>query len=96
LTGGVQAGLLSSEISRFRVADPVSNVGRPHGAPRYREWRIGPAESKNQGMYTNALHGSREIPEAIGRIPRPVRSEKAQAAMPTRTRPGSRTGALYR
>jgi hypothetical protein len=47
-------------------------------------------------MYTNALHGSREIPEAIGRIPRPVRSEKAQAAMPTRTRPGSRTGALYR
>jgi hypothetical protein len=44
-------------------------------------------------MYTNALHGNREIPEAIGRIPRSVRSEKACAAIPTRTRPGSRTRA---
>jgi hypothetical protein len=77
LIGGVQAGLLSSEIARIRVADPVQKWGRPHGVPRKREWRIGPAESENQGMYTSSLHGNREIPEAADHIPRPVRSEKA-------------------
>jgi hypothetical protein len=77
LTGGVQARLLSSEINRHRVADPVASGGRPHGASRKREWRTGPAESENQGMYASSLHGNREIPEAASRIPRPVRSEKA-------------------
>ena len=77
LIGGVQAGLLSSENNRHRVADPVASWGRPHGAPRKREWRIGPAESENQGMYASSLHGNREIPEATDRIPRSVRSEKA-------------------
>jgi hypothetical protein len=77
LTGGMQAGLLSSEINRPRVADPVTIWGRPHEASRKREWRLGPAESKNQGMYANCLHGNREIPEAAGRIPRRVRSVKA-------------------
>lgn len=91
LTGGVQAGLLSSEINRPRVADLVTIWGRPHDALRNREWRIGPAESKNQGMYTSSLHGNREVPEATERIPRPVRSAKAGAAMPICTRPGSRT-----
>jgi len=91
LTGGVQARLLSSEISRPRVADLVTKWGRPYEALRNGEWRFGPAESKNQGMYTNSLHGSREIPEATERIPRSVRLEKAEAVMPTCTRPGSRT-----
>ena len=91
LTGGVQARLLSSEISRPRVADPVTMWGRPYDALRNREWRMGPAESKNQGMYTSSLHGNREIPEAAERIPRPVRSAKAEAAMPICTQPGSRT-----
>ena len=77
LTGGVQARLLSSEIICIRVADPVLWWGRPHDAPRKREWRIGPAESENQGMYASSLHGNREIPEAADRIPRSVRSEKA-------------------
>lgn len=83
LTGGVQAGLLSSEINRPRVADLVTRWGRPHEASRNREWRVGPAESKNQGMYTSSLHGNREIPEAVERIPRSARSVKAKAAMPT-------------
>lgn len=91
LTGGVQAGLLSSEINRPRVADPVTVWGRPHDALRNREWRIGPAESENQGMYTNSLHVNREIPEAVERIPRSARLVKAKAAIPTCTRPGSRT-----
>jgi hypothetical protein len=76
LTGGMQAGLLSSEIFRIRVADPVLWWGRPHGAPRKREWRTGPAESENQGTYASSLHGNREIPEATCRIPRSVRSGK--------------------
>jgi hypothetical protein len=42
-------------------------------------------------MYTSSLHGNREVPEATERIPRPVRSAKAEAAMPICTRPGSRT-----
>ena len=91
LAGGVQAGLLSSEINRPRVADLVTIWGRPHDALRNREWRIGPAESKNQGMYTSSLHGNREIPEAAERIPRSARLGKAEAAIPTCTRPGSRT-----
>ena len=76
-TGGVQAGLSSSEINRHRVADLVAREGRSHGGLRKREWHTGPAESENQGMYTSFLYGNREIPEAIDRIPRPVRSEKA-------------------
>ena len=91
LTGGVQARLMSSEISRPRVADLVTRWGRPYEASRNRKWRFGPAEPKNQGMYTNSLHGSREIPEVAERIPRSARSEKAKAVMPTCTRPGSRT-----
>jgi hypothetical protein len=83
LTGGVQAGLWSSEINRPRVADLVTRWGRPHEASRKREWRLGPAESKNQGMYTSCLHGNREIPEAVERIPRSARSVKAKAAIPT-------------
>lgn len=67
MTGGVQAGLSSSEINRLRVADPVASVGRPHVAPRNREWCNGPAESKNPSMYPSFLHGNREIPEAINR-----------------------------
>ena len=70
MTGGVQARLWSSEINRHRVADPVARVGRPHGAVRKRECRVGPAESENQGMYTSFLHGNREIPEAVGRLSR--------------------------
>lgn len=77
LTGGVQAGLLSSEIIFNWVADPVLWWGRPHGVPRNRKWFIGPAESENQGMYASSLHGNREIPEATDCIPRPVRSGKA-------------------
>jgi len=34
LTGGVQAGLLSSEINRLRVADLVTRWERPHEASR--------------------------------------------------------------
>ena len=78
MTGGVQAGLLSFEICHVWVADPVLRRGRQQGVPRYCEWRIGPAESKNQGMYTSFLHGSREIPEATGCIPQPIRLEKAR------------------
>ncbi len=77
LTGGVQAGLLSSEIRFNRVADLVLWWGRPHGASRERERCIGPAESENQGMYASSLHGNREIPGAVDRIPRLARSEKA-------------------
>lgn len=77
LTGGVQAGLLSSEINRHRVADLVTVGGRPYDASRNREWRMGPAESENHGMYTSSLHGNREIPGAIDGIPPSVRSEKA-------------------
>ncbi len=37
LIGGVQAGLLSSEITLIRVADLVWLGGRQHGASRYRK-----------------------------------------------------------
>jgi hypothetical protein len=42
-------------------------------------------------MHTSSVHGSREIPEAAERIPRSVRLGKAEATIPTCTRPGSRT-----
>lgn len=78
MTGGVQAGLLSSENSRTRVADLVAKGGRRHGELRQRKQRAGPAESENQGMPTSLLHGNREIPGATERIPRWVRSEKGK------------------
>jgi hypothetical protein len=77
LTGGVQARLLSSEINRFGLPTLFTHVGRLHEVSRKRERRSGPAESGNQGMYASFLHGNREIPEAIDRIPQSVRSEKA-------------------
>lgn len=77
LTGGVQAWLLSSEITPSGLPTLWSD-GEGHTLHRViREWCSGPAESKNHGMYTSLLHGNREIPGVSGRVPRSVRSGKA-------------------
>jgi len=82
LTGGVQAWLLSSEITSFGLPTLWNGgAGRTKRRVR-REWRFGPAESKTQGMYASSMHGNREIPGVTGRNPRSVRSEKAQGRTP--------------
>ncbi|MCK4622244.1 MAG: hypothetical protein KAT62_08510 [Desulfuromonadales bacterium] len=66
LTGGVQAGLLSSEITFFGLPTQYYD-----GESMTRRCAIvsdvtGPAESENQGMYASSLHGNREI-RGVGR-----------------------------
>ena len=66
LGGGVQAGLLSSEITT--IGSPtLSPEGEGHTVRRARASGVtGPAESENQGMYASSTHGNREIPGVIG------------------------------
>src|SRR5665647_306267 len=46
------------------------------GAPRYREWCAGLAESKTQSMHANSLHGNRDIPGTTDCNPQSARSKK--------------------
>ena len=77
LTGGVQAGLLSSEITAIGL--PTAWLGREGSTMRcaIASNVIGPAESENQGMYTSSMHGNREIRGLTDRHPRSARSGKA-------------------
>ena len=68
MTGVMQEWQLSFEITDSG-ADLVAQGGRQHRTLRYREWRHGPAESKNHGMHENSLHGNREIPGATNHHP---------------------------
>lgn len=93
LTGGVQAGLLSSEITT--IGSPTSWSGREGSTVRraIASGVTGPAESENQGMYASSMHGNREIRGSTDRHPRSARSGQAKADIPTCTVPGSRTEA---
>jgi hypothetical protein len=64
------------------------------GAPRYREWRTGLAESETQSMYANSLHGNREIPGVADRVPRLVRSRKASGRNLDMHAPGKSDGGI--
>ena len=78
LTGDVQAGLLSREISHIRGADAVALVGRQHPGPRYRERYRGPARSETLCMYASILRENREVlcsPAAGGAVGRVGKSK---------------------
>ena len=58
----MQAGLLSREIREFGVPTPLSRPeGNIAGGVR-RESPVGPARSRNQGMYGISMRENREIP----------------------------------
>jgi hypothetical protein len=82
LTGGVQAGPLSREISYFgRAHVVIVTEGNTEGGAR-REPPQGPARSKNQGMYASSKRENRESPPSPTHRSGVGRSGKAKAATP--------------
>jgi hypothetical protein len=61
LTGGVQAGPLSSEITHSGLPTSLSDREGRTGRCAIARNVSGPAESKNQGMYASSMQGNREI-----------------------------------
>ena len=62
LTGGVQAGTLSREITIVGGADAVRTCGRQHVEGRQGKALNDPTRSETPRMYASASHGNREIP----------------------------------
>lgn len=93
LTGGVQAGRLSSEITS--IESPTQLPGREGHTVRRDSARGVPGSRslRSQGMYANFMHGNRESPGASGGIHRRSGRGRSVTASPTRTRMGSRTRA---
>jgi hypothetical protein len=60
-SAGERAGWVLSRESPVPGVDPVPPGGRPHGPPREREWRAGPARSETPCMHERSLDGNREI-----------------------------------
>jgi hypothetical protein len=58
---GERAGWALSRESTILGVDPVPLGGRPHGPPRHRERRDGPARSETPCMHGRSLRGNREI-----------------------------------
>ena len=77
MTGGVQARLLSSEITELGL--PTLLPGG-EGNTVYRAIASGTQDprSLNRRMYASSLHGNREIPRVAGCNLRTVRSKKAK------------------
>jgi RNA-directed DNA polymerase len=83
---GVRAGrVLSCEIHAparkrwvLRSADVLEQGGRPYRARRYRETRLGSAQSQTPRMYGNISHGNREIPALSGKRANPDRIGKSK------------------
>jgi hypothetical protein len=78
----------------IRVADLVTWWGRQYDTLRYREWRVGPAESENRSMYANSLHGNREIPGVTVCHPQSARSGKVKGRTPDMYAPGKSDGGI--
>jgi len=83
LTGGVQARLLSREITSPGVPTPLVRAeGNIAGGAR-RESPADPARSENQGMYASSVRENRESPALPVALIRPAgRSGKAKAGSP--------------
>jgi RNA-directed DNA polymerase len=82
LAGGVQAGLLSREISKAGVPTPLLGAeGHIAGGAR-REPPGDPARSENQGMYASSMRENRESPLLPAPRSGVGRSGKAEAASP--------------
>src|SRR5215212_11369461 len=80
LTGALAGWALSREMFTVQGADAVEKSGRPHGAHRHGEVRVGPARSETPRTRGHHPHGNREIPGPPGRTA-PGRGGKASAAL---------------
>jgi RNA-directed DNA polymerase len=82
LTGGVQAGLRSREISRSGVPTPLLGAEGHIEDDVKREPSEDPARSENQGMYASSMGENRESPSPPAPRSGAGRSGKAEAASP--------------
>ena len=80
LTGALASWVWSREMFTVQGADAVEKSGRPHGAHRHGEVRVGPARSETPGTRGHHPHGNREIPGLPG-TSAPGRGGKASAAI---------------